>query len=301
MPWKRPLLVLLLALQLGCIAAAPEPARQSQYSSTLARFFPDPKAQALAVAAERGDAAEVRRLMRDEGVNPDVIFGGTSGGFPLLAWPIYAKNPDGLRAMLEAGADPNVARPYPHEEGRNQTNHSNAMVWAAEQRDPVYLQLLLAHGGDPDTRNANNEALLFHAFIKQNQWQNVQVLVEGGADVNIRAGGAGTIVHTYASAGGFEMVEWLLRHGADPTLEYHYGEPVRLTDSRTIQAIFWHPGNPDDPSWQHRCQQWLLAHGHLRPPMPEHYRKMRETFGFPIDEADIPLPDPAADVQGDAP
>ncbi|TDK24486.1 ankyrin repeat domain-containing protein [Luteimonas aestuarii] len=300
MPWMRALLVLLLAAHLGgCWAATPEPARQSRYSVTLASSFPDPKAQALAVAAERGDADEVRRWMRDEGVNPDVIF-ADEDGFPLLAWPIYARSPEGLRAMLENGADPNVARPYPHEEGRTQTNHSNAMVWAAEQHDPVYLQLLLAHGGDPDTRSANNEALLYHAFIKQNQWQNVQVLVEGGADVNIDAGGMGTILSTYAGRGGFEMAHWLLQRGADPMLDYIMGEPVRRTDSHAIEAIYWHPGNPDDPSWQHKCQQWLLSHGHQRPPMPEHYRRMRQTFGFPTDEADIPLPEPAADVQGDA-
>ncbi|MCD9031243.1 ankyrin repeat domain-containing protein [Luteimonas sp. Y-2-2-4F] len=268
---------------------APAAGSGSRHAGVLARAFPDPQAQALAVAAERGDAAEVRRLMQDEGVDPDTIFGGRDGGMPLLAWPIYAGSPEGLRAMLENGADPNVAKPYPEEEGRSKTNHSNAMVWAAEQEDPVYLELLLDHGGDPNTRNANNEALLFHAFIKQNQWRNVQLLVERGADVNAKVSAGGTIMNTYAARGGFMMVHWLLEHGADPTLEYVYGRAEHLPHSRTIESIYWHPGDLNDPSWQRRCQQWLMAHGHERPPLSDEYRIMRRNLELPHEESQIPL------------
>ncbi|PBS12736.1 hypothetical protein CMZ82_07665 [Lysobacteraceae bacterium NML93-0792] len=255
-----------------------------------ARAFQEPRAQALAVAAATGDADAVRRLMQDEGVDPDVIFWGRDGGTPMLAWPIYRGNPDGLRAMLENGADPNVAKAYQTQD-RGIRNNANAMVWAAEQDDPVYLQILLDHGGDPDTRNANNEALLFHAFIKQNKWRNVRVLVERGADIDAQVSPGSTIVSKYAVRGGFEMTHWLLARGADPTLDYSYSQPVRSTDSHTIRAIFWHPGNPDDPSWQIACQRWLLARGIARPPMPEQYRRMRQTFGFPHEEDRIPLPD----------
>lgn len=281
---------LLLALLMVSLPACGRQASAagSRHAAVLERAFPDPRAQALAIAAERGDAAEVRRLMKVEGVNPDTIFaGGIDAGMPLLAWPIYARNPDGLRLMLENGADPNVKQAYETPD-RGTRFHANTMVWAAEQEDPAYLHALLDHGGDPDTRNANRETLLFHAFIKQNQWRNIRLLVERGADVNAQAS-TGTIVGTYASRGGFEMVHWLLEHGADPSLDYPFGKPTRTPDSFTIQAVFWHPGNPDDPTWQRRCQQWLLAHGHARPPMPKHYRTMRENLGFPHEEAGIPL------------
>ncbi|MDC8747110.1 ankyrin repeat domain-containing protein [Xanthomonas campestris] len=270
--------VVLLAIT-GC-----SPAAQSRYAPE--RNFTDPKALALALAAEQGDAEEVRRLMKVEGVNPDTIF--SKDGHPLLFWPIFTHNPTGLKAMLDNGADPNVALPYQTLD-RGVRNNPNAMVWAAEQDDPIYLRLLLDHGGDPNTRNANNESLLFHAFIKQNKWDNIKLLVERGADINAVAGMGNSITAAYAIRGGFDFVYWLLQHGADPTIEFAYGNPVHLKDSGIIEAIFWHPGNPKDPQWQRQCQQWLLARGYARPAMPEHYKRMRKAFHFPSEEKEIPL------------
>ncbi|MFS8394969.1 ankyrin repeat domain-containing protein [Xanthomonas campestris pv. raphani] len=270
--------VVLLAIT-GC-----SPAAQSRYAPE--RNFSEPKALALALAAEQGDVEEVRRLMKVEGVNPDTIF--SKDGHPLLFWPIFTHSPAGLKAMLDNGADPNVALPYQTLD-RGVRNNPNAMVWAAEQDDPIYLKMLLDHGGDPNTRNANNESLLFHAFIKQNKWDNIKLLVERGADINAVAGMGNSITAAYAIRGGFDFVYWLLQHGADPTIEFAYGNPVHLKDSGIIEAIFWHPGNPKDPQWQRQCQQWLLKRGYERPPLPENYRSMRKAFHFPSEEKEIPL------------
>lgn len=274
----------MLALLLsGCGASA-----QSVEQVRAARAFSDPQAQALAVAAATGDADAVRRLMRDDAVDPDVIF-SRDNGMPLLAWPIHSQRPDGLQAMLDNGADPNVATAYPVAQGRTPANWANAMVWAAEQEDPVYLRLLLDHGGDPDTRNANHETLTYHAFIKGNRWQNVQLLVERGAALDVQAGRS-TLLTSYAIRGGFMMVHWLLEQGADPTLDYWMDAPVQRADSRAIEAIFWHPGNQDDPTWQRRSQAWLIAQGYTRPAMPEQYRQMRERLGLPDADAEHALP-----------
>ncbi|WP_081274992.1 ankyrin repeat domain-containing protein [Xanthomonas graminis] len=281
------LLSFLLLTCAGCNALSVPPADQ-QSAYNLPSFFPDPKAQALALAAEHGDTKEIRRLMKEEHVNPDVIF--STDGYPLLMWPIMTHNPDGLRAMLENGADPNVAKPYPPERGASSTptNHANAMVWAAKQEDPIYLKLLLEHGGDPNTRNANNETLLLQAFLTQNQWQNVKLLVERGADVNATSQGSPIIFH-YAARGGFEQVYWLLEHGADPKINDLTRNPDGSHEYPVVADVFWHPGNPNDPTWQRKCQQWLLQHGYIRPPMPDYLRDMRKAFGFPYEEKDIPL------------
>ncbi|OAX57054.1 ankyrin repeat domain-containing protein [Xanthomonas graminis] len=273
------LLSFMLLACAGCNALSVPPAYQ-QSAYNLPSFFPDPKAQALALAAEHGDTKEIRRLMKEEHVNPDVIF--STDGDPLLMWPIMTHNPDGLRAMLENGADPNARKPDQKVEyfkdgsvGRH-FKSENAMVWAAKQEDSVYLNLLLDHGGDPNARNTNDETLIFQAFITQNKWQNVKLLVERGADVNGKTRND-PIIFDYASRGGFEQTYWLIQHGAD------YGGYV------VIEAVFWHPGNPNDPTWQRKCQQWLLQHGYKRPPLPKNYRDMRKAFGFPYEEKDIPL------------
>ncbi|PZO61894.1 MAG: hypothetical protein DI635_13715, partial [Pseudoxanthomonas suwonensis] len=157
-------------------------------------------------------------------------------------------------------------------------------VWAVRQSDPVYLQLLLDHGGDPDTRNSNGETLFFQARVSGDQWQNIQLLVERGADINALTF-TYPIAWNYSSGGGFGRVYWLLQHGADPKAGAH-GNPLRYP---IIDDIFWHPGGPQVEKWQRLCQQWLLQHGYQRTPMPEHYRKMRLTFGYPHEEKDIPL------------
>ncbi|HEY8670180.1 MAG TPA: ankyrin repeat domain-containing protein [Terriglobales bacterium] len=289
--------LLLTFVLAGCDAPSPTaatPSRHSMYS--LDRVFKDPRAQALALAAEQGNVLEVQRLMKQEHVNPDVIFSDDDSGMPLVAWPVFTLNPTGLKAMLDNGANPNARKPGQHtktyEDGSGGTyfDYDNAMVWAAKQEDPIYLKLLLDHGGDPNTRNGNDESLLFQAYIWHNQWRNVKLLVERGAHINDMTQ-SGTILYDYSSMGEFEEAYWLLQHGADPTvrdplIQSLFPAPPRYL---AVEDIFWHPTNPSDPSWQRKCQQWLLQHGFKRPPLPEAYRDLRKTFGLPYEEKDIPL------------
>ncbi len=292
-----PLLFLTLT---GCLQASP--AQESKHTRSLERWFPDPGAQALAVAAELGDVAEVRRLMKDQGVDPDKHF--SPEGMPLVAWPIYTKNPAGLKAMLENGADPNAAvlHPAQNTERFKGRYENNAMVWAAKEGDTAYLNLLLDKGGNPNTRNSNGETLLFQAYIWQNQWQNVQLLVERGAKVNEpNSGGiSGPIIELYAGFAGFSKIYWLLEHGADPGLTYFgdLAEPpfASRPDSYTINSIFWYPVKPGYGEWQQKCQIWLLKNGYKRPPLSDVFREMRIDFGFTTDEKNVPLPDISKEV-----
>ena len=244
------------------------------------------RALELAVASEQGDAETITHLIKDEGVDPDKVF-ARDAGIPLVAWPLRAKNLDGLRALLDNGADPN-ARAYKVVDGRR-LGYNNTMVYAAKLDDPRYLQLLLQHGGDPNTRNSAGETLLFQAFIAGNQWENVKLLIENGANINeSNRGTADTVLSWYTTRGGFEHAYWLLEHGADPTvlLKSSVGAPDRML---IAEHIFWGITTPDLLPWQRKCQQWLVTRDIPRPPMPKGIRDKREAFGFPTKEEDIPL------------
>lgn len=250
------------------------------------RYF-EGKALELAIAAEQGDAATITRLIKTEGVNPDKEF-SKQDGIPLIAWPLRAQNLEGLRAMLDNGADPN-ARRIETLDGET-FRHNNAMVYAAKMDDPRYLALLLDHGGDPDTRTSNTETLLFQAFISGNLWKNIQLLVERGAHVNeSNIGQADTVLSWYTGRGGFEQAYWLLEHGADPTIASpSSAQPGAPDRTAMVEAIYWEITTPDLLPWQKKCQQWLIDHGIARPPLPQYIREKREAFGFPAKEQDIP-------------
>ena len=254
------------------------------------RYF-EGDALKLAIAAEHGDAVQVQQLMKDKGVNPDTVFGGKDR-YPLVAWPLMSRNLEGLRALLESGADPNARHPEPSLVRPGRTYyHGNALVYAARLEDHRFLDLLLKHGGNPDTRDSNNEILMVNAFLHGNLWKNVQVLVENGADINAEnIGRADTILRHYTSRGGFNQAWWLIEHGADPTLTIAANEVTGAPERMLMaEAIFWEITHPNHAEAQRKCQQWLLARGIERMPMPEHLRRKREAFGYPTHEADIPL------------
>ena len=246
------------------------------------------KERELAIAASNGNVKEVARLIEQEGVDPNTIFNET-GQWTLLSWALHMGNLDGVRALLESGADPNVRTSRVMNGKRLQMN--SAMYWATRMRDTRFLELLLQHGGDPNQRTASGSPLLHEAFLTGNNWENVKLLVKYGADVNEDHHSVGnTILALYTGRGGFSYAYWLLQHGADPTLSTDdprtAKKPVRMM---MVEDIYWLMTTPDNLPWQKKCQQWLIERGIERPPMPESIRRQREAFGFPTREDDIPL------------
>jgi hypothetical protein len=120
----RGLLILLASCVLLAACWAVPPQEQGQRFD--ARKYFQGQALALAQAVDRRDADAVRRLIHDEGVDPNAIF--DDHAMPLVAWPILNENPEGLRLLLENGADPNARRI-----NRKRPSHSanNALVYAA--------------------------------------------------------------------------------------------------------------------------------------------------------------------------
>lgn len=258
-------------------------------------YFEGPALQ-LAVASDRRKAEQIRWMIHEKGINPDHLF--DKGDMPLVAWPVFNENPEGLRLLLENGANPN-ARKHQPERKRGQYRN-NAMVLAARSKNPIYLKLLLDHGGDPNTLSSNNESLLHVAYLR-GQWQNVQLLVERGARINEPLfaksesyEGHDTVLNWYARLGNFDKAYWLLQHGADPArkmwLPPDFDDKSQGERMPILEEIFWLPVKPHMVEWQRKCQMFALARGLKPPPMPDGIRFSRKGLGLPTEEKDIPLP-----------
>lgn len=88
----------------------------------------------------------------------------------------------------------------------------------------VCVQLLLSHGAEPDLPAADGSAPL-HLCTSAQSFQCAQLLLEGGAEVNVRMRESRlTPLHVAARRGLEEHVELLLSHGADVLATNREGE-----------------------------------------------------------------------------
>lgn len=281
-------LVVILVLSACLTACHAQPASEPAAAGFRASNYFQGKALELAEAIDRNDATDIQRLIKQEGVNPDVIFDETA--MPMVAWPVFNKNLPGLKLLLDNGANPNARRidsQRPHGQQRN-----NALVFAAGEADSRYLAMLLDYGGDPNTHNSNGEPLTYVATLRD-QWPNVKLLIERGANINeglYDPASYNTVVNWYSSFGDFEQVYWLLQHGADPTrtTETQKGSANR-TRMPVVDDIYWLPVKPQIIEWQRKCQHWLREHNIERQPMPTYMKEDRIKLGLPSEEKDIPL------------
>lgn len=203
----RLLLLLLPALMWSCAAAGGKEARDNirwLMNKTAQDVFSDPKAAALAAAAERGDVAEMEALVK---VGADINAKGTNGITPLI-WSVASESKAGTQKLLQLGAYPN----------RKADNGESAISLAAGGNDPEVLEMLLKAGGDPNIRGNVNSAL---EVAVSRAWrdldlrkQMVGILLKYGADIN-QAGKLRSITAATAAAGlnQFDMVAFLLEKG----------------------------------------------------------------------------------------
>lgn len=161
---------------------------------TVDKAYRNPQALALVRAAVSGKIDEVNRLVR-EGADPNYL---EEGAVPMLIWTMCAQNKKGYEALLKAGADPNLGgtghgytRPgvvgHPFTRGSSSRVHRgwSATVMAAAIEDPYYLRLALQYGGDPDAKKGEAEDRPLLLAAHEGFIENVRILLDAGADVNI--------------------------------------------------------------------------------------------------------------------
>lgn len=136
--------------------------------------FKDPKVGALAVAAARGDVAEMDRLV-NEGANVNGL--GEDHTTP-LAMALATKNTAGIKRLLELGADPNN---YVTRRSDQHTIYLLMLIAMGGGDNYEILKLFLDHKGNPNTIGSEERSLLMACIDKP---RYVKLLIEHGADIN---------------------------------------------------------------------------------------------------------------------
>ena len=174
------------------------------------------------VAAARGDRPDVVRLLLDRGARPD----DAPGGEPPVTAAAEAGGLAALKALLEAGADPDaVADPSKGPGGTPLQRACAAEAWDA-------ARILLEGGANANAAAPPLPPPLFLA-AESGHAPTVSALLSKGADPNARSQGGASPVWLPVWNGHVEVVRLLLLAGTDvksdrPTLlKGRPGQPVK--------------------------------------------------------------------------
>uniref|UniRef100_A0A061RCC6 Ankyrin unc44 n=1 Tax=Tetraselmis sp. GSL018 TaxID=582737 RepID=A0A061RCC6_9CHLO len=198
-----------------------------------------------------GDAAKASEVLSRE---PEVCDAADAKGRTTLHLAAEAAKVDLMKLILEAGAkggrDLAAIVDRPDAKG-NTPLHAAVDAGAAEA-----ASLLLGHGADPNRRNSaaggygdgnwsarpeaaqelkpvsSEDKSSLHLACEQDDTEMIALLLEKGADPNLRDLHAMTALHYAVEEGSLEAVRLLLAGGADPTL----GNSVIGMDSTPLHA-----------------------------------------------------------------
>jgi ankyrin repeat protein len=106
---------------------------------------------------------------------------------------------------------------------------------------PKVAEFLVLHGADVNAAARNTmQVRPLHAAVARRSAATVRMLLERGADPNVRQQAGYTPLHAAAKHGDREIVELLLAHGADPSAKSDAGQ-----DAAGFAAEAGHPALAD--------------------------------------------------------
>jgi ankyrin repeat protein len=169
------------------------------------QFFSDAKVAALAKAAAEGDVAEVERLVA-EGVDPNTV--GKEDMSPLW-FAFAAHNTKGMKALLDAGADPDYIPP-----GMGGTMLELALM--GDKPFTVELARVLLEGGaDVNRLSRREEPVIMTALLGAPRLEKVQLVAAHGGDVNATTPCGESLLEAAVGLRAFDVAKWLIEQGAD--------------------------------------------------------------------------------------
>ena len=212
-------------------------------------FFPAPVVSVLD-AIQRGDEAAARRQV-EQGV--DLNIQDEEGITPLLWLILETKDYKAVALALKVGADPNYKDGF----------GDNAVCSVAGSKYPELLQAVLDAGGDPNSLDRNSEPAIFNA-IGETRWADIKLLVERGADLNLTDGPGRNSALYGAFINQYEVVYWLLQHGADFRIRAAVGADLAYIVEDSLSLM--DKSSPQYP-WALKVKQFLIEKGVKFPPL----------------------------------
>lgn len=158
------------------------------------------------LAVYRGDSEEVERLLAGD---PEIdLFEAAATG-----------RIDRLRELLDA--DPQLVRARSVDDG-------TALHFAAFFRRPEATRLLVERGSDLEAvASTFGNVTPLHSACASGERESAWILLEAGADPNVRQQGGFTPLHAAAQNGDEELAQMLLARGADREAEADDGRRPR--------------------------------------------------------------------------
>ncbi|MGD8329966.1 MAG: ankyrin repeat domain-containing protein [Acidobacteriota bacterium] len=167
----------------------------------------------------------------------------------------YATDVEAMKLLVSYGADPNIptrklpsrGRPRPQgEDGKDKEEGDPSGLPEVPVGGPAVWPLLAAAGAG----YGENFAGYAHQHVPDGWMPAVRYLVEElGADVHARDHNGYNAVHHAAARGDFEMILYLVSHGADPTAVSRKGQTTADMANGPVQRVQPFPQ-----------AMWLLEH-----------------------------------------
>ncbi|EIW19147.1 ankyrin repeat domain-containing protein [Pelosinus fermentans] len=201
------LLILFSVLLSGCHSQESEGAK-GDYKMTNINIFKDTPVWELAVAVKEQNTAAIEKLTKDK---PELLnYQDPKYKLTLLLWAVGMEKYNSAEALLQCGADPNIAS-VRYETYSEQTPLSLAtrFSWVDNdaKKDPKYVKLLLQYGADPNWIYIGHEhgmepgtSILMESIGCG--IEKTKALVEAGADINHKTKRGNTAAVQALLAGG---------------------------------------------------------------------------------------------------
>lgn len=235
------------------------PNQMSLAQMSVRDMFPgDLQAQALALAAARGDTVEMDSLVAS-GANPNAI--GTHG-VTVPAWVLYHPNRAGFRHLLELGADPNKIWKS------NDGNDSSLIHWTVTMTHKIgigYLQDVI-NVGNGDMYLRAGRVMETPVDISVAPWLEgaLGVFIEKGLDVNYKGYKARIpLVMLTSRARNYRATLFLLASGVDYKATTEDGDSLVAHMQRMLNFGYEVASRPRFPEYMSfwRCIDYLEKQG----------------------------------------